>query len=126
MKKNNRLEERRKSIPKDIDIFVSNSFDIVDKIHEILQAKNLDQKDLAVLLKKKESEISKWMSGTHNFTIKTLSKIEEVLDSRILRIADKNDTQSTPLTVLHPDKKYESLNQGKSLSVNEKDESTTT
>ena len=41
------------------------SFQIVDRIHEILQAKGLRQKDLAQLLGKKEAEISKWMRGTH-------------------------------------------------------------
>ena len=45
------------------------SFQIVDRIYEILQAKGLRQKDLAQLLGKKEAEISKWMRGTHNFTI---------------------------------------------------------
>jgi len=35
--KNKRLQERRKEISKDVDIYVQQSFDIVDRIHEILQ-----------------------------------------------------------------------------------------
>ncbi len=82
--KNKRLEERRNKISTEIDGFVKQSFDIVDRIHEILVAQGIEQKDLAVLLDKSESEISKWMTGTHNFTIKTLSKIESILGEKII------------------------------------------
>jgi len=82
--KNKRLEERRNKISKDIDIYVKRSFDIVDRIHEILVAQGKEQKDLAMLLGKSESEISKWMTGTHNFTIKTLAKIEAKLGEKII------------------------------------------
>jgi len=82
--KNSRLEERRSKISKDIDIFVKQSFDIVDRIHQILVAQGKEQKDLASLLGKSESEISKWMTGTHNFTIKTLAKIEAKLGEKII------------------------------------------
>lgn len=38
------------------------------------------------MLGKKESEISKWMRGTHNFTIETILSIERVLDTHILKV----------------------------------------
>ena len=47
-------------------------------------SKNMTQKNLADMLGKKESEISKWMSGTHNFTLKTIAKIESVLNVCII------------------------------------------
>lgn len=62
------------------------SFQIVDRIHEILVAKGLKQKDLASLLGKKEAEISKWMRGTYNFRIDTLVYIEKALDAPILQV----------------------------------------
>jgi len=89
MKKNPRLEKRRKSIPQEIELFITKSFDIADRIHEVLLAKNLDQKKLALLLNKNESEISKWMSGTHNFTLKTVSRIESVLETPIIMVVSK-------------------------------------
>ena len=61
-----------------MDIFVQQYFDIVDRIHEILLKQGKEQKDLARLLGKSESEIRKWMTGTHNFTIHTLAKIQAV------------------------------------------------
>ncbi len=36
------------------------------------------QRDLANAMGKTEAEISKWLCGFHNFTIKTISKIEAV------------------------------------------------
>ena len=85
--KNKRLEERRNKISKEIDVFVKQSFDIVDRIHDILVNQGKEQKDLAILLGKSESEISKWMTGTHNFTIKILSKIESILGEKIIQSA---------------------------------------
>lgn len=87
--KNKRLEERRKRISKDIDIHVDRSFQIVDRIYKILSDQGKDQKTLAKALGKSESEISKWMTGTHNFTLKSLSKIEAVLGQPILEITGK-------------------------------------
>jgi transcriptional regulator with XRE-family HTH domain len=95
MKRNNRLENRRKKISKDVDLFVSQSFDIVDRIHVILAKQGREQKDLAKDLGKKESEISKWMSGTHNFTIKTLAKIEAVLDEPIIQVSKTKSPETS-------------------------------
>ena len=86
MKKNKRLEERRTKISKDVDTYINHSFEIVDCIFEILVSQGKEQKDLAKALGKTESEISKWMTGTHNFTLKTIAKIEEALGERIFQI----------------------------------------
>lgn len=86
MKKNSILEARRACISKETQATIDFSFEIVDKIHHILESKGMSQKDLAVLLGKNESEISKWMRGTHNFTISTIIKIEHALDCKILSI----------------------------------------
>lgn len=86
MKRSSVLEERRKRVNPEIRQSVALSFRIVDRIHEILQEKGLKQKDLAQRLGKSEAEISKWMRGTHNFTIDTLVSIEEALDATIVQI----------------------------------------
>lgn len=79
MKRSSILEARRAKVSPDARRRVDLSFMIVDRIHSILVEKGLKQKDLANLLGKKESEISKWMRGTHNFTIETIISIENVL-----------------------------------------------
>ena len=88
MKKNNLFEARKKSVSNEAKSLVDLSFKIVDRIHEILEYKGLSQKDLAQMMGKYEAEISKWMRGTHNFTIETIISIENVLGMPILRVAD--------------------------------------
>jgi transcriptional regulator with XRE-family HTH domain len=100
MLKNNRLEERRKKISKDIDIYVNHSFEIVDRIHEILLKQDKEQKDLAKMLGKSESEISKWMTGTHNFTLKTIAKIEAVLGETIIKPTVENIQEKSKVVYL--------------------------
>jgi transcriptional regulator with XRE-family HTH domain len=70
--------------------FVDHSFDIVNRIYDLLEKQGKTQRDLANLMGKKESEISKWMQGTHNFTLKSLAKIESVLGEKLI-VAPKAD-----------------------------------
>lgn len=119
MKKNPRFEERRRSIPKEIDVFVNRSFDIADRINEILKLKNLCQKDLAELLDKKESEVSKWMTGTHNFTLKTLTKIEVVLGYPIIKVINWEIVKEKQTDLLLIEKIYAQTNQGNPILVSD-------
>lgn len=86
MRKSGIIEERRRKVNPEARRMVDLSFRIVDRIHEILKEKGLKQKDLALRLGKNESEISKWMRGTHNFTIDTLVSIENVLGEPIIEV----------------------------------------
>ncbi len=86
MKRSSIIENRRAKVSHVVRNRVDMSFLIVDRIHAILQERGLKQKDLANMLNKKESEISKWMRGTHNFTIETISSIEEALGTPILQV----------------------------------------
>ena len=87
MKRSSVIEARRAKVSPEVRRRVDLSFLIVDRIQGILEEKGLKQKDLANMLGKKESEISKWMRGTHNFTIETISSIENVLNVPILQVA---------------------------------------
>ena len=91
MKRSSILEARRKSVDPAVRQKVNLSFQIVDRIHEILTMKGLRQKDLANMLGKSEAEISKWMRGTHNFTLDTIMNIEDVLDEQILVVYSKRE-----------------------------------
>ena len=86
MKRNSIIETRRSKVAPEIRRRVDMSFHIVDRIHSILEERGLKQKDLAYMLGKKESEISKWMRGTHNFTLETISSIENALGVSILQV----------------------------------------
>jgi len=91
LKKNSRLSEIRKSIPKETTLYVEKSHAIADRIFEILDKKGIDQSDLAKSLGKYESEISKWLTGDHNFTIYSLAKMEAALGEEIIQIPKRSD-----------------------------------
>lgn len=65
---------------------VEKNLAIANKIHEMLEERGLKAADLARMLKKTPSEISKWLTGTHTFTTKTITKIETVLKEDIIHI----------------------------------------
>lgn len=48
---------------------------IAAKIDDALQSKEWTRSKLAKKLGKSRSEITKWLSGTHNFTVDTLTEI---------------------------------------------------
>lgn len=65
---------------------VAKMLDVADRIQAVLQQKGMSQKDLAVAMHKSESEISKWLSGTHNMELKTIVRIEDALGEDILAV----------------------------------------
>ncbi|MBP3757295.1 MAG: helix-turn-helix transcriptional regulator [Prevotella sp.] len=62
------------------------SFEIADRINTLLKKKGLSQKELAERMGKRESEISKWLSGRHNFTTKTLAGISLALGEPVVSV----------------------------------------
>ncbi|QSE99361.1 helix-turn-helix transcriptional regulator [Fulvivirga lutea] len=79
---------------------VDHSFAIVDQIHAILESKGMTQRDLAILLEKRESEVSKWMRGTHNFTLKSISKLEVVLGESIIITPNQANKEYSSLKMI--------------------------
>ncbi len=58
-------------------------------IDDAIKTKGLGKKQFADKVGRKPSEITKWLSGTHNFTIETLADIERVLEIRILNLTNR-------------------------------------
>ena len=72
--------------PKEVEEFVRLYGDIVFRVNELLKLKGLTQKDLANRLDKSPSEISKWLKGQHNFTLRSIAKLQAELGEPILHI----------------------------------------
>lgn len=81
------LRECLAAIPEEQKAEFELSFGIAERIIEILKKNNLTQKDLARKLHKRESEISKWLTGRHNFTMQTIAKVETALGCKLIDIA---------------------------------------
>jgi len=57
------------------------------KIYDAMKAKGIKNGHLAAMLRKKPSEITKWLSGTHNFTVETLWNIGDALGIEIINLS---------------------------------------
>lgn len=59
---------------------------IATTIDRVMKSEEINKKQFADKIGRKPSDITKWLSGTHNFTIETLMDIEQVLKIRILNL----------------------------------------
>jgi transcriptional regulator with XRE-family HTH domain len=113
MKRNSIMEQSRKLITPEIKMKVDFAIDIANRIFDILEMKGLKQKDLAKMLGKSEAEISKWLQGTHNFTVETILKIQAKLGEDILMVAGTkkaNKPKSTQFETLSINFSNQSMN----------------
>lgn len=87
MKSTNVYLETIKTIPLEIQKETSFSFAVSDKIHTLLINNRMTQKELAKKMGKTEAEVSVWLSGQHNFTLRTLAKISVILGEDLIQIS---------------------------------------
>jgi transcriptional regulator with XRE-family HTH domain len=87
-------------------IFVSKNLALIDQIYQILDEKGWTQKVFARELGKSESEVSKWMTATHNFTMSSISKIEAVLGQEVLVTPSSFSNKFRATVALHANKIY--------------------
>ena len=80
------LDDILSNIPKGIQKEVDMFYAIAVRINDILKRKGWNQANLAKAMGKKEAEVSKWLSGNHNFTISTLARIETALEEDIISV----------------------------------------
>ena len=80
------MDEIRGSISPETKLQMEMSVAIANRIYEILEAKGMTQKDLAKRLGKTETEVSRWLSGTHNLTLSTICKISAALEEEIVTV----------------------------------------
>ena len=86
MIRNNLFRQCLAAIPAEQKAEFELSYGIAERISEILKSKGLTQKEFAGQLNKRESEISKWLTGRHNFTLQTIAKIETALNCKLITI----------------------------------------
>ena len=87
MKKTNSiLDEIRETISPEMKIQMELSVAIANRIYSILEQRGMSQKDFARLMGKTETEVSRWLSGTHNLTLSTIAKITSALGEDIIQL----------------------------------------
>lgn len=91
MKKNSLFDQCVANVAPEVMKEVSLNVDIANRIYDLLTEKKMTQREFAALMGKRESEISRWLTGSHGFTTTTLAKIAAVLGEPIVMV--KKDPQ---------------------------------
>ena len=94
MKRNPLFEKSLERVAPEVREEVRLNIDIANRIYDLLKAKKMTQREFAALMGKRESEISRWLTGSHGFTTTTLAKIAAVLGEPIVEV------------IRHPETKY--------------------
>lgn len=79
--------------PEDVEIFVRLYGDIVVRVNELIKEKGITQKELAEGMNKRPSEISKWLNGEHNFTLRSLARLQAELGEPIVYVPKRKSFQ---------------------------------
>ena len=74
------------SVPADIKAEIDLSFAVSDRIDALMQERGLSKKQFADALGRRPSEITKWLSGQHNFTLSTLAMLSTFFGRPIITV----------------------------------------
>jgi ribosome-binding protein aMBF1 (putative translation factor) len=84
--------------------YIRTSMLLAAQIEDAMLAKGIGKKQFADLLGKKPSVITKWLSGTHNFEINTLTQIANALNIKLFAFDMPSDKETI---VLNPNVTYQ-------------------
>lgn len=85
MKKNNIISDWLDQYgDPEIDSFVEKNLAITEKVRMALDAKGWNKVQLAEAMGKSPSEVTKWLSGMHNLTLKSIIKMEHALGINLI------------------------------------------
>ena len=73
-------------IPDDVKREVALSYAVADRLYDLIREAGMTQKEFAKKMGKSESEVSVWLTGRHNFTLRTLAKVSSVLKADIVSV----------------------------------------
>lgn len=81
-----RYREMVSQVSPDIKEEINLSFAISNKIDALMQERVLSKKQFADQIGKRPSEITRWLSGQHNFTVSTLAMLSEFFCKSIITV----------------------------------------
>lgn len=75
-------------VPPHIKREVDMEFAISNRIESLMREKNISKVELARATGKRPNEITRWLSGQHNFTIRTLSLLSAYFGTPLINIEE--------------------------------------
>lgn len=91
----------------EIEQFVEKNLAISEKVRMALEEKGWSKNHFAEVLGKNPSEISKWLSGTHNLTLKSIVKMEIALDLDLMNLNKEKEFHYVYLGLIDNQSDYE-------------------
>ena len=85
------FQEVLDAVPQKVRGEVDRSFDIAERISQVLAMKGWSKSELAARTGKSRSEVSKWLSGTQNFTLRSIALIEEALGVSLIQVVPTSE-----------------------------------
>ena len=86
---NDKFQQMLANVPRDIITEIDLSFAIATEVETLMHERGLNKKQFADALGKKPSEVTKWLSGQHNFTIRTIAMLSNFFGKPIIRTCDR-------------------------------------
>lgn len=81
-----RYREMVAQVPPEIKKEINLSFAISNKIDSLMKERGLSKKQFADQIGKRPSEITRWLSGQHNFTVSTLAMLSTFFGKSIISV----------------------------------------
>ena len=96
------MDEQQQSASAFTEKQIQLSDEIAQRIQTLLKQKHMSQREFARAMGKTETEVSRWLSGTHNLTNATIAKMASVLGDDIIMPTQSNvqhyPTQDEPVS----------------------------
>ena len=81
------LHDILSDLPKEVVIRTRLSYDIASRIEFLMREKGMTKKQFAEALGRNPSEITKWLSGEHNFTISSIAMLNAFFEKPIIEVS---------------------------------------
>lgn len=95
----------------EIERFIDKNLSITEKVRLALEQKEWKSQDLAKAMGKSPSEVSKWLTGMHNLTLKSIVKMEIALGVDLIEIEPDKKIQYVYLGTIKGDDFQGSINE---------------
>lgn len=80
------LKEIFDEIPKEKREETRLSFAISNRLDHLMKEKGLNKRQFAIALGKRPNEITRWLSGEHNFTLSTIAMLSTFFEKPIISV----------------------------------------
>ena len=80
------FKEMVSEVPAVIKAEIDLSFAIAERLESLIKEKGLSKKEFADAIGKRPSEVTKWLSGQHNFTLRTLAMLSTFFGENLVEV----------------------------------------